>query len=163
VFDFICGEIKVISESSLKSCGYVPYIMHMIERVTGQTFRYNKEHHTLGIENNLRAPVEERRADAPHSLPPRAARGRGQQDKAPSLTQKMLNFMFGMWKSHHVADVKAQHERRARKNDTKSMKEIHSHLNLQSPRSPIASKGEESPEIESFEERIARFDVETLV
>jgi hypothetical protein len=75
----------------------------------------------------------------------------------------MLNFMFGMWKSDHAADVKAQHERRARKNDTKSMKEIHSHLNLQPPRSPIASKGEESPEIESFEERIARFDVETLV
>jgi hypothetical protein len=45
--------------------------------------------------------------------------------------------------------------------DTKSMKAIHSHLNLHPPRSPIASEGEENPEIESFEERIARFDVET--
>jgi hypothetical protein len=31
------------------------------------------------------------------------------------------------------------------------------------PWSPIASEGEESPEIESFEETIARFDVETPV
>jgi hypothetical protein len=59
--------------------------------------------------------------------------------------------------------VKAQHERRARRKHTKSVKEIHSHLNLQPPHSPIASKGEESTEIESFEERVTRFDVETLV
>jgi hypothetical protein len=47
VFDFIWGEIKIISESPLKSCGYAPYIMHMIKRVTGRTFRYDKEHHPL--------------------------------------------------------------------------------------------------------------------
>jgi hypothetical protein len=68
-----------------------------------------------------------------------------------------------MCKFQHTIDVKAQHERRARKKYTKSMKEIHSHLNVQPPRSPIAFKGEESPEIESFEEMIARFEVENLV
>jgi hypothetical protein len=47
--------------------------------------------------------------------------------------------------------------------DTKSEKEIQSHLNLQPPHSPIASEGEEILDIESFEERIARFDVETPV
>jgi hypothetical protein len=79
VFDFIWDEIKAVSESPLKSCGYAPYIMHMIERVTGCTFGYNKEHHPLRIKNDLRAPVEERGADAPrHPSPPRAARGRGQ-------------------------------------------------------------------------------------
>jgi hypothetical protein len=36
-------------------------------------------------------------------------------------------------------------------------------LNLHPPSPPIASEGEESPEIESFEERIARFDEETSV
>jgi hypothetical protein len=46
---------------------------------------------------------------------------------------------------------------------TKLVKEIHTHLNLQPPSSPIASEGEESPEIESFEQRIARFDEETPV
>jgi hypothetical protein len=49
----------------------------MIERVTGQTFGYDKEHHPLRIKNDLRAPMEERRAVAPCSSPPRATRGRG--------------------------------------------------------------------------------------
>jgi hypothetical protein len=49
----------------------------MIERVMGQIFGYDKEHHPLRIKNDLRAPVEERRAAAPRSSPPRAARGRG--------------------------------------------------------------------------------------
>jgi hypothetical protein len=31
VFDFIWEEIKAISKNPLKSCGYAPYIMHMIE------------------------------------------------------------------------------------------------------------------------------------
>jgi hypothetical protein len=59
--------------------------------------------------------------------------------------------------------VKAQHERRARRKDIKSVKEIYAHLNLQPPRSPIASEGEESPNIETVEERLAHFDDETLV
>jgi hypothetical protein len=47
--------------------------------------------------------------------------------------------------------------------EIKSMKEICAHMNLQPPSSPIASKGEVSPEIESFEKRIAHFDDETPV
>jgi hypothetical protein len=76
VFDFIWEEVKDILESPLKSCGYAPYIMHMIERVTTRTFGCDKEHHPLRIKNDLKALVE--RAAAPHgSLPPGAARGRG--------------------------------------------------------------------------------------
>jgi hypothetical protein len=78
VFDFIWEEIKAISENPLKSCGYAPYLMHMIERVTTQTFFYKKEHHPLQIKNDLRAQVEDSRAAVPHSSPSRAARGRGQ-------------------------------------------------------------------------------------
>jgi hypothetical protein len=43
------------------------------------------------------------------------------------------------------------------------VKKIHVHLNLQPPRSPIASEEEESLDIETFEERLARFDEVTLV
>jgi hypothetical protein len=68
-----------------------------------------------------------------------------------------------MCKSQHATDVRAQYERCERRKITKSVKEIHTHLNLQLPTSPIASEGEESLEIKSFEERIARFDEETLV
>jgi hypothetical protein len=64
-------------ENPLKSCGYAPYIMHMIKRVMGRTFGYDKEHHPLRIKNDLRAHVEERTATTPCSSPPRAARGRG--------------------------------------------------------------------------------------
>jgi hypothetical protein len=132
--------------------------------VTARTFFCEKEHHPLRIKNDLRAPVEDRRAATPRSSPPRVVRGRGQQgDKPPPPIQKMLNLLFGMCKSQHVTDVRAQHERRARKKDTKSMKEIHSYLNLQPPRSPIASEGEESPKIESFEAKIAQFNEETPV
>jgi hypothetical protein len=164
VFDFIWGEIKVISESPLKSCGYAPYIMHMIERVIGRTFRYDKEHHLLRIKNDLRALVEERRAATPRSSPSRAARGRGQQgNKPPSTIQKIFSLLFGMCKSQQAADVRAQHERHERRKITKLVKEIPTHLNLQPPSSPIASEGEESLKIESFKERIARFDEETPV
>jgi hypothetical protein len=70
VFDFIWEEIKAISENPLKSCGYAPYIMHMIERVTARIFRCDKEHHPLRIKNDLRAPVEDRRAAAPRGSSP---------------------------------------------------------------------------------------------
>jgi hypothetical protein len=49
VFYFIWEEIKTISENPLKSCGYAPYIMHLIERVIGRTFGHDKEHHPLRI------------------------------------------------------------------------------------------------------------------
>jgi Mg2+ and Co2+ transporter CorA len=71
--------------------------------------------------------------------------------------------LFGIYKSQHATELKAQYERRARRKDTKSMKKIHAHLNLQPLRSPIAFEGEESSKIESFEERIARFDIETPI
>jgi hypothetical protein len=65
VFDFIWEEIKAISKNLLKSCGYAPYIKHMIEWVMGHTFGYDKEHHPLRIKNDLKAPIEERRVAAP--------------------------------------------------------------------------------------------------
>jgi hypothetical protein len=68
-----------------------------------------------------------------------------------------------MCKSQHVTDIRAQYERCERRKIIKSMKEICTHLNLLPSSSPIASEGEESPEIESFKERIARFDEETPV
>jgi hypothetical protein len=101
---------------------------------------------------------------ASHSSPPRAARGRGQQgDKPPSSIWKNFSLLFGMCKSQHATDVRAQHERRERRKITNLVKEIRIHLNLQPPSSYIAFDGEESPQIEFFEERIAHFDEETLM
>jgi hypothetical protein len=118
----------------------------------------------LRIKNDLRATVEDSRAVTPHSSPPRASRGRGQpREKHPSPIQNIFSLLFGMCKSQYAADVRAQHERRERRKTTKSVKEIRTHLTLQPPSSPIASEGDEGPKIESFKERIACFDEETLV
>jgi hypothetical protein len=123
VFDFIWEEINAISKNPLKSCGYAHYLMHMIERVTTRTFFCEKEHHPLQIKNDVRAPVEELRAAALHSSPPRATRGRGQsRDKPSSPIQKKISLLFGMCKSQQAADIRAQHERRERKKITKSVK-----------------------------------------
>jgi hypothetical protein len=148
MFDFIWGEIKAISDSPLKSYGCAPYIMHMIERVTDRTFGYDKEHHPLRIKNDLRAPVKERRVATPHSSPHRAARGRGQlRDKPLSPIQKIFSLLFGMCKSQHAADIRAQHERRERRKITKLVKEIHTHFNLQPTSFPIAPRVKKAREL----------------
>jgi hypothetical protein len=77
IFYFIWEEINAISENSLKSCEYATYLMHMM-RVTAHTFFCEKEHHPLRIKNDLRVPVEDRRAATPRSSPPRVVRGRMQ-------------------------------------------------------------------------------------
>jgi hypothetical protein len=101
--------------------------------VTARIFLCEKEHHPLRIKNDLKAPAEDRRAAAGQqvSSPPMAAKRSGQQgEQPPSSVRKMLNLMLGMCKSQHTADVRAQHERRARRKDTKSVKEIRAHLVL---------------------------------
>jgi hypothetical protein len=106
--------------------------MHLIERVTARTFLCEREHHPLRIKNDLKAPVEDRRAAVGQrvSSPPRAARRSGQQgDKPLSPIQKRFSSLFEMCKSQHATEVKAQHERHARRKDTKMVKEIHAYLN----------------------------------
>jgi hypothetical protein len=96
VIDFIWEEIKTISESSLKSYGYAPYIMHMIERVSDHTFGCDKEYHPFRIKNDSRALMEERRAVTPQVSPPRVVSGRGQQgDKSHLLFRRFLACYLG--------------------------------------------------------------------
>jgi hypothetical protein len=131
--------------------------------VTTKTCKCEKENQPLRIKNDLKALVEDSRAvDASlASSPPRAARRSGQPGEKPtSLLQKLFDLIFGMCKSQHVTDVRAKYDRRVQKKDTRSVKEVHAHLNLQPSRSPIASKVEESPKIESFADRVDRFEVE---
>jgi hypothetical protein len=98
VFDLTWEEIKTISENSLKSCGYAPYIMHMIERVTARTFYCEKEHHPLRIKNDLKALVEDRRAVVAQSIssPPRAARRSSRKETSICLLfRKFSNCYLG--------------------------------------------------------------------
>jgi hypothetical protein len=62
VYNFIWEEINAILENPLESCGYAPYIMHLIHGVIARTFYCDKEHHPLRIKNGINASVEDRRA-----------------------------------------------------------------------------------------------------
>ncbi|TVU38441.1 hypothetical protein EJB05_11812, partial [Eragrostis curvula] len=74
VFDFIWEEIKIIANNPLKSCGYAPYIMLMIEKVTGATFECEMKHLYLKVKVNLKMPVEDSGAAA-QSHEPSSSRG----------------------------------------------------------------------------------------
>ena len=45
--DFIWEEIKYISENPLKICGYAPYLMIMIEKVTKTKYGADARHERL--------------------------------------------------------------------------------------------------------------------
>jgi len=53
VFDFIWTKIRSVGDRPLKGCRFAPYIMHMIEKVTGHTFEYDKKHKVLKIVDDL--------------------------------------------------------------------------------------------------------------
>jgi hypothetical protein len=99
--------------------------------------------------------VEEMRAAAHRSSPPRVARGRRQpRDKPSSSIQKIFSLLFRMCKSQHAADVMAQHERRERRKITKSVKEIRTHLNLQPPSSPLLPRVKKAQKVSHSKKRL---------
>jgi hypothetical protein len=51
VGDFIWEEIKHISETPLKTCGYAPYIMRMLLTVTRRNFGMDVKHEPLRIKH----------------------------------------------------------------------------------------------------------------
>jgi len=58
VGDFIWEEIKHISETPLKTCGYAPYIMRVILKVTRRNFGMDVKHEPLRIKHpkHVRVP-----------------------------------------------------------------------------------------------------------
>jgi hypothetical protein len=58
VSDFIWEEIKTISESPQRLCGYAPYIMHIIEKVSNRIFLKDSKHDPfkVPVPKRLRIP-----------------------------------------------------------------------------------------------------------
>jgi hypothetical protein len=56
VVDYIWEEIHSISGSPQKSCGYAPYLMHVIEAITNYTFVYDHEHKPFHLKNDVVGP-----------------------------------------------------------------------------------------------------------
>jgi hypothetical protein len=56
VVDYIWEEIHTISGLPQKSCGYAPYLMHVIEAITNYTFGYDHEHKPFHLKNDVVGP-----------------------------------------------------------------------------------------------------------
>jgi len=70
VGDFIWQEIKNISEIPQKICGYSPYIMYMIKKVTGTKFTNDVKHKPLRlpVSKNSRMPSPEPPEQEEHEI-----------------------------------------------------------------------------------------------
>ena len=143
----------------------------MIEKVTGHTFEYDKIHKALKIVVDLpkigvppTGPREAAtaKADAPTggavgggaSPPPRASpHSSSCHGDPPSPIHRVFSSIFGMCRD---IQVRQQKERKARRKDTRTLKQIAGRLELMPPRSPLSDEATSEPETK--EEQQARYD-----
>ena len=100
-----------MGERPLKGCGFAPYIMYMIEKVTRHTFEYDKKHKVLKIVDDLTdvgvpppGPGGAAEVDAPESgvaavgasPPPCAPSCFSSCHCSPPPIRKMFSAIFGM-------------------------------------------------------------------
>jgi hypothetical protein len=186
--DFIWEEIKSISESPQRLCGYAPYIMHIIEKASNRKFLKDSKHESFKV------PVPERmrltspgrydemmeEGEGQQQDQPVAASGQGQtfltdlgnrpdrfgvdsssqpRDKPPSPIRKLLNFFTSMCKSQRDVLVEQQRSRRERKQMKDTLKLLDNHDGFEPPRSPPSPETEE-PEIPSVDSMVAQLGSE---
>ena len=150
-----------VGERPLKGCGFAPYIMHMIEQVTGHTFEYDKIHKALKIIADLPetglppaglggaaatpeadAPIGGVAAGRASPLPHAPSHSSPRRRSPPSPICKMFNAIFEMCKDIWTCQQK---EREARRKDTQTLKQIASRLELHPPRSPLSDEAASEP------------------
>jgi hypothetical protein len=183
IFDFLWCEIRSVGERPLKGCGFAPYIMYMIEQVTGHSFDYDKAHKVLKITVDLpeigippagpggAAEAAEEEAEAPGegapaagaSPPPRAPpRSTSRRGGPPSGLRKFITSIFGICRDTQVkVDRERQarrREREARRRTDQSLRLIAEKLEVQLPVPPESPPSEPEVESETPEQMQARFD-----
>jgi hypothetical protein len=143
--DFVWEEIKGISLNPQKICGLAPYLMFIIEDVTGKTFPKEGKHMPFKpnpTKKPLIPPAQVSslpRADpTPAAAEPvkpaghtgqtgRSEQGQSsgqQQENFSSPLKRMLGLLFGMCRSHHAVETRLHEERKARKKLQEDMKEV---------------------------------------
>jgi hypothetical protein len=184
VFNYIWEEIKSISESPQKCCGFGAYLMFMIDQKTNKGFECDYKHPPIDVKKDshhgptLAAIMTSREQaasqgegdasqnapthapSAPH-VPTRSYSRRGGSrapswEKPPSPIRKMFNLIFGMCKSTN--DV-VHKERERRKKDTLRLKKMQEAMWPNDPPSPIGSVGQQS-EPETMEQMNAGYQQE---
>jgi hypothetical protein len=176
VIDYIWEEIKGIALNPQKNCGFTPYLMFLIEDVTGR--RFPKEEIRMPFRPNpTKKPLV---PPAQVSSPPRAdptphqqheaaepvrlvgytgQTGLGdkgqssaqQREKSSSQIKKMFELLFGMCRSHHAIETRLHDERKARKKLQKDRNEVKKALYPNKISSPPGSEERESNPPTPFE------------
>jgi hypothetical protein len=187
VSDFIWEEIKSISESPQRLCGYAPYIMHIIRKASNRKFLKDSKHEPfkVPVPKRMRLPSpgrydEMEEGEGQQQDQPAAASDHGQtgltglrnrpdrfgagsssqpRDKPPSPIRKLLNFFTSMCKSQRDVLVEQQRSRRERKQMKDTLKLLHNHHEFEPPRSPPSPETEE-PEIPSVDSKVAQLGSE---
>jgi hypothetical protein len=146
MIDYIWEEIKGISLNPQKNCGFTPYLMFLIEDVTGRSFP--KEGIHMAFRSNptkkpLIPPVQassppradptpQQQHEAAEPIRPAGYTGQTglgdqgqssaqQREKSTFSIKKLFELLFGMCRSHHVIETRLHEERKAHKKLQKDM------------------------------------------
>jgi len=146
VFDFIWEEIRFTSLNPSRSCGYAPYLMYMIEKVTKKNFVKEVKHEPLRI--------RPQKGHNPVAAPRRAPRSSSPTHKPfSSSVHPFLKTIFCICKSN---SMKLNKYNARLKKTNQQLKAIRRHFNIEPPFSPDGSEAEESdPEV--FEDPFAAY------
>ena len=101
------------------------------------------------------APVGGAAAGRASPLPHAPSRSSSRRRSPPSPIHKMFGAIFGMCKE---IQVRQQNERKARRKDTRTLKQIAARLELDPPRSPLSDEAASEPKTEKQQQ--ARYDTE---
>ncbi|KAL6843727.1 hypothetical protein ACP4OV_026298 [Aristida adscensionis] len=106
VFSFIWNEILINSQSTLRSCGYAPYIMQMIEKVTNTTFLTDVQHPPYGMKKHKDLHLPDNlfgESSSPHPSARASAPSLGPKPTCPKTgtsTDRPLKSIFNVCKSN---------------------------------------------------------------
>jgi hypothetical protein len=96
VFEYIVDEIWNIATNPLRSCGFAPYIQHMIEVVAHEKFYKDVRHDSLrpAMPKDPRAP---RASSSTHAAAPSRTTRSGGASSTPSVNSDILKMLWGIF------------------------------------------------------------------
>jgi hypothetical protein len=96
IFEYIVDEIWNIATNPLRSCGFAPYIQHMIEVVTKEKFYKDSKHEPLHptVPKDLRAPHA---SSSTLAAAPSRTTHSGGASTAPAVNSAILKMLWGIF------------------------------------------------------------------
>jgi hypothetical protein len=176
VIDYIWEEIKGISLNPQMYCDFAPYIMFLIEDVTGRNFSKEGIHisfrpnptkkplippaqassppradPTPQQQHEATEPIRPARYTDQTSLGDKGQSSAQQREKSSSPIKKLFGLLFDMCRSHHAIETRLHEERKAHKKLQKEMNKVKKALYPNKTPSPPGSKERDSNPPTSFE------------